>query len=215
MDNISNRKILKTAMFFFLMSALVLPVFSQNERPDAYQLYLDGKYEESISVCKAEIAEQSDVVSYYVMGWSLMALHRYNDAIKEMKVALTRHGKHRKVIHILAEAYYNIGEYEEAETYLGDYIKIAPDGEAIGEVYYYLGEIFLRLKEYQHADIAFTTAVYHEKTRSEWWTRLGYCRQQAKEYQYAILAYKEAIRLNPGDTSAIKGLKECEALLGA
>lgn len=203
-----------TVFFSVLVFALVTPLFAQTEKPDAYQLYLDGKYEESIEVCKAEIAEQSDVVSYYVMGWNLMALRRYNDAIKEMTTALSRHGKHRKVIHILAEAYYKIGEYEESETYLEDYIKIAPDGEAIGEVYYYLGEIFLRLKEYQHADIAFATAVYHEKNKSEWWTRLGYCRQQAKEYQYAVMAYKEAIRLNPGDTSAIKGLKECEALLG-
>lgn len=215
MNNINRRKFIRTAVLLVLMLTMVFPAFSQTETQDAYQLFIDGKYQEAIKVCRAEIADKSDVVSYYVMGWSLLALRRYNDAIKEMTIALSRHGKHRKVIHILSEAYYRAGEYEKAETYLEDYIKIAPDGEAIGEVYYFLGEIFLKLKEYQHADIAFTTAVYHEKNKSEWWTRLGYCRQQAKEYQYAIMAYKEAIRLNPGNTSAIKGLKECESLLGA
>ena len=200
--------------YVLLLALLIAPVFFSFADEDAYLLYTQGKYQDSIDTCYKEIENHSNVVSFYVLGYSLLALGRYEEAVSQMQICLERHGKHRKVIKILGEAYYRLGENKLAQQYFEDYIRIAPNGESIAESYYFLGEIFLRYKEYQHADIAFSTALYHIKNNSFWWTRLGYSRQRAGDPEDAINAYKEALLLNPGSAEALKGLRECEGLLG-
>ncbi|MBN1648019.1 MAG: tetratricopeptide repeat protein [Spirochaetales bacterium] len=205
----------RIVLFLIVMAIPLALLPAQETRRDAAVLYEEGKYKEAIEVCRAEIVAEPNSVSYYVMGWCYLALGQYRTVVTEMNNAEPGIRKHRKIIHILAEAHFRLGEYEKSEEYCIDYIKNAPNGESIGEVYYFLGEIFLRMKEYEHADIAFLTALHYQEKKSDWWTRLGYCRQQARKYDQAINAYDQAIRLNPGNEAALKGRSECEKLLGA
>lgn len=202
---------MKIKLFVIMLVLISASLFAEG----ADVLFDKGRYEEAVIECKKEIAVESNVVSYYVMGWSLMRLGKYEEVITEMLKAIDRHGRHRKVILNIAKAYYKTGEYEKAEQYYKEYIKNNPSGESIATVYYYLGEIFLVYKEYQHADIAFSTAVYIDKNKSHWLARLGYSRQQSGDYASAIEAYSRALKLDPGSQEALKGKKECEALLGA
>ena len=73
---------------------------------------------------------------------------------------------------------------------------IAPTGDRIDMVYYYMGEIFIRLGEFNHADISISTALYHNPNIARWWSRLGYAREMASDYTYALDAYRKALRLN-------------------
>ena len=38
-----------------------------------------------------------------------------------------------------------------------------------------------------------------------WWTRLGYAREMAGNYAESLIAYEEALKLNPQKTDAIRG----------
>jgi tetratricopeptide (TPR) repeat protein len=78
-----------------------------------------------------------------------------------------------------------------------------------------MGEIFIRLGEYHHADIAFTTAVYHFPNSARWWSRLGYAREMAEDWKYSAEAYDKALQLNSSYTEAVRGLGRVKAKLGA
>ena len=68
-----------------------------------------------------------------------------------------------------------------------------------------MGEIFIRLAEYNHADIAFSTALYHSPNISLWWSRLGYAREMAEDYKHSLDAYEKALALNPNLLDADRG----------
>ena len=54
-----------------------------------------------------------------------------------------------------------------------------PTGDRIGQVYYFMGETYIRLGQYNNADIALSTALYHIPSAARWWSRLGYAREGA------------------------------------
>jgi tetratricopeptide (TPR) repeat protein len=68
-----------------------------------------------------------------------------------------------------------------------------------------MGEIFIQLGEFNHADIALTTAVYHDPEKHVWWSRLGYARENIKDFKFALEAYQQALTLNPSFREAREG----------
>ena len=68
-----------------------------------------------------------------------------------------------------------------------------------------MGELYLRLAKYKHADIALSAAVTLETVNSLWWSRLGYAREQTRDYRYSLEAYNRALTLNKNLTDAQRG----------
>lgn len=197
-----------------LLIGLITPLWSQ-ERPDALQLYRDGNYQRAAEVCLDELKETPrNMNSYVVLGWSLIKLGRYKDALDYGLKALEISRYDVRVIQIVGEAYYYLGNNQEALKYLEEYTVIAPTGDLIGEVYYQMGEIFIRLGEYNRADLALSTAVFHNPRIALWWARLAYAREQAKDYRYAMDAYGKALQLNPNLNDALRGRQRLEVLMG-
>lgn len=197
-----------------LLIGLITPLWSQ-ERPDALQLYRDGNYQRAAEVCLDELKETPrNMNSYVVLGWSLIKLGRYKDALDYGLKALEISRYDVRVIQIVGEAYYYLGNNQEALKYLEEYTVIAPTGDLIGEVYYQMGEIFIRLGEYNRADLALSTAVFHNPRIALWWARLAYAREQGKDYRYAMEAYGKALQLNPNLNDALRGRQRLEVLMG-
>jgi tetratricopeptide (TPR) repeat protein len=151
--------------------------------------------------------------SYSVLGWSLLQLRRYDEAITYGEQALRLSQHDYRIVEILAEAYFFTGETLKALHYFERYTILNPIGERIKTAYYFMGEIFIQLGEYNHADIAFSTAVYHAPNVATWWARLGYAREMAEEYETSIVAYERALELNPTLQEAKEGLERVQARL--
>ena len=197
-----------------LIIAVALPSLPAQDRADALQLYKQGNYAKAVQVCYDEIKElPRNMNSYVVLGWSLLKLGKNQEAVEYGKKALEISRYDNRILQILAEAYYNNGNNLEALKYLEEYATISPTGDLIDEVYYYMGEIFIRLGEYNHADIAFTTAVHYDPNVALWWARLGYAREQAKDFRFAVEAYNKALQLNPNLGDAIRGRQRAQNLL--
>jgi tetratricopeptide (TPR) repeat protein len=198
----------------FLIVGMAIPLLGQ-ERPDALQLYRDGNYQRAAEVCLDELKETPrNMNSYVVLGWSLIKLGRYKDALEYGLKALEVSRYDVRVIQIVGEAYYYLGNNQEALKYLEEYTVIAPTGDLIGEVYYQMGEIFIRLGEYNRADLALSTAVFHNPRIALYWARLAYAREQAKDYRYAMEAYGKALQLNPNLSDALRGRQRLQGLMG-
>jgi tetratricopeptide (TPR) repeat protein len=199
-----------------LLIMILLPVLlAAQERPDALAMYRQGEYEKAISVCLNELeASPRNMNSFTVLGWSLIALKRYQDALDYGMQGLDISRYDHRVVEIVAEANFYLGNNLESLKYFEEYTVLAPTGDRIGIVYFFMGEIFIRIGEYSHADIAFSTAVYHRPNIARWWARLGYAREMAEDFIFAMEAYDQALKLNPSLSDALRGKERAAAKMG-
>ena len=169
---------------------------SAQDKPDALRLYVDGKNDEARKACLAEIAASpSNVESYVVLSWSLIALGRYADA---ENYALKGYALRRdpRLTETLGETAYFLGRNEAALRNFQNYVGAVPEGGRVGMAYYYIGEIYLRLGRFGHADIAFSTALQFTPGSAKWWARLGYARERCGDAAHALEAYKKALSID-------------------
>ncbi len=184
-------------------------------RADALLEYKKGNYSKAVEICLSEIERMPrNMDSYVVLGWTYIKTGKYQDSLDTGLSALKISRHDTRVIEIVAEAYYYLGKNIEALKYFEEYTVLAPTGDRIELAYFFMGEIFIRLGEYHHADIAFTTAVYHFPNSARWWSRLGYAREMAEDWKYSADAYEKALQLNSSYTEASRGLSRVKAKLG-
>ena len=187
------------------------------EKPDALALYNQKKYAESAQICLKEIEETpKNMDSYIVLGWALLGQKKYSDAAKyaEMGMKVSRYDPRN--LFTAAEAYYYIGDNKKALKYLEEYAQIAnkTTDKRLKHIYYFMGEIYIRKSEYSSADMAFSTALHYDNKVADWWARLGYAREMSKNYEWALEAYENALKLEPNHTEAKRGKNNVEHLLG-
>ncbi|MDR2631429.1 MAG: tetratricopeptide repeat protein [Spirochaetaceae bacterium] len=199
-------------MFFLLIPQLT--VFAQN-KPDAVRAYRNGNYEQAVSICLNEIAaNRNNIESYVVICWSLIRLNRFEEAQTYAQTGRNLSRYDPRIIEILGEINYFQGSNHEALSYFQEYINLAPEGQRIEMVYYFMGEIFIRLGRFRHADIALSTAVHRVPENAAWWTRLAYARENAGDLSEAAVAYERALSLDAQLSDARRGLDRIRQALG-
>jgi tetratricopeptide (TPR) repeat protein len=180
--------------------------FSQT-RPDALLEYRNRNYEAAVTICKNELVETpTNLESHVVICWSLISLGRYEEALGYARTGRTISRYDPRIVEVLGEIGYYQGRNNESLQYFQEYINLAPEGSRIDTVYYFIGEIYIRLGRFRHADIALSTAVHYVPGNAAWWTRLAYARENAGELPAAVNAYERALALNAQYTDARRGL---------
>ena len=196
-----------------LIGVIATGTLGAQTRPDALELYRQGQFEQAVQVCLQELEERGSdqtrlrMDSYTVLGWSYIRLGRYREALDVSREARSEVRYDIRIIENEAEALFYLGQNTEALTLFEEYVSLSPTGERIDIVYYFMGEIFLRLAEYRHADIAFSTALHHSPQVARWWARLGYAREQLQDLEGAGSAYAQALELQPSLEEARVGLE--------
>ena len=200
---------MKKSLFIILFITLFFNIYSQtaNPKPDALKLYREGKFTESIEICISEIQDNPENLdSYAVLCWGLVANRQYSEAEYWADKGRQVSKYDPRLVEIQAEANFYLGKNKDALSLFQEYISLIPSsGSRFGEAYYFMGEIYIRLAKYNHADIAFTTAVKTEPLKEYWWTRLGYAREMAANYGISLEAYEQALTLNPSQADAKAG----------
>ena len=204
------KKILSISILFLLS----IPVFAQ-AKVDALKLYREKKFTEAIAACEAELAANpNNMDSYAVLCWSLVRNKQYVEAEQRAIEANKKNPYDVRIMEILGEARYFLGKNNGAMEQFQKYVANAPESSSrVGTAYYYMGEIYIRQARYQHADIALSAAVRKEPLIANWWVRLGYSREMAKNYYEAANAYDEALRLNSSSIEAERGRNRVAAKL--
>jgi len=211
---------MKAAVRFCFFSLLLIfsltSVSYAQTRPDALIEYRLGNFQRAVQICLDEIAEDpSNLESHVVICWSLLSLNRYEEALRYARAGRALHRYDTRIMEILGEIYYYQGLNNEALQYFQEYTSLAPEGQRIGSVYYYMGEIFIRQGKFRHADIALSTAVHWIPGNATWWARLAYTRENAGDLNSAIEAYERSLSLNAQLTDAQRGLDRIRRTMGA
>jgi len=201
---------------FFAVLAMLFSaahLFAQ-VRPDALQEFRNGNYLRSVEICRNEIAENPrNLESHVVICWSLIRLGRFEEALQYARAGRNISRYDLRIIHILGEVSYYLGRNDDALRYFREFISLAPPGVRVDRAYYFLGEIYIRLGRFRHADIALSTAVRWVPGNAAWWARLGYARENAGDMLEAITAYERALSLNPHLGDALRGLERTRLAL--
>ena len=204
------RRLWMPAALLLMVVSLAVDVAAQ-EQEDALVEYRQGRYVRAVEITLSELNDDpANLDAYTVLGWSLLALQRYEEALEYGLAGLQVSRFDHRIVHIVGEAQFRLGNQLEALSHFQDYTALAPTGNQVDEVYYLIGEIHLSLEEYHHADIALTTAVFLSENQPRWWARLGYAREMAGSTQYAAVAYREALTRNPNLLEAQRGLERVE-----
>ncbi len=201
-------------LFIAIIAALYCSVAipAQTKR-DALRAYNLGNFPEAVEICVEELRNFATADSYVVLGWSLVKLQEYERAEAHMLEARKQYRYDPRLIEIYGEILYYKGENDKALKVFQEYASLAPEGSRIDLVYYFMGEILIRLGRYRHADIALSTAIRFVPGNALWWTRLGYAREKAGEASHAADAYDRAIALDPLAQDAIRGLERVRRML--
>jgi tetratricopeptide (TPR) repeat protein len=201
------------AVVILLTAAVVAPLCAQ-DKPDALELFRANKYAEAIKVCQQELGvSPNNIDSIVVMGWCYLRLQQYADALATGQKAVAINPNDPRAIQVIGEADVFLGKINDALTNLEEYVALRPNGDRIARVYWLMGECYIRLKEYQNADIAISTAVYYEQNNALWWARLGYARECANDLKWAADAYARALKLDPGLGDAQRGKESVDKKL--
>ncbi len=206
------RSTLATAVI--LAAVLLTPagLSAQTDAPDALQAYREGRFPDAIQITRDELAANpNNLDSYVVLGWSLNALRRSQEAIDSSLRALQINQFDSRILQIIAEAHVVSGNAMEALHYLERYVRVAPTGAFIDWAYFAMGEILIEFGEYHRADIAISASVYHNGRSAARWARLGHAREQVGEWVPALEAYDRALQLNPNLADAVSGRQRVRA----
>jgi tetratricopeptide (TPR) repeat protein len=196
----------RVAAAALILAALVSAQLFAQDKPDALELYRANRFADAIKVCQQELAiSPNNIDSYVVMGWSYLRLQQFGDAMAAAQKAVALNPNDPRVVQITGEADVFLGKIDDALKNLQEYVALRPGGDRIGRVYWLMGECYIRLKEYQNADIAISTSVYYEQNNAVWWARLGYARELANDLKWASDAYARALKLDPSLTDAQHG----------
>ena len=190
-----------------------LRLYAQASTSDSAILRDLGRYEESRRLALDAIqVNSSDIESYIVLCQDLLALGRFADA---ENYALKAYAVKRdaRLSEILGEAAFNLGRNAAALKHFQNYVAAVPEGANIGVAYYHMGEIYLRLARYAHADIAFTMALQFSPGNAHWWARAGWACEKAGDSKGALDAYRAALAIEPRLDDALLGRDRVQALV--
>lgn len=200
----------RPSLFFLLLILFCTPVFARN---DPFELYRNGRYQNAIDSALNMLKDnERNIDLYVVLCWSLIALERYESAANYAVRGRIVSRYDPRIVETLGEALFHLGQNLEALRLFEEYVQLAPEGARIDQAYYHMGELYIRLGHFRHADISLSMAVRYQPGNSLWWLRLGYAREEAKEREYAIRAYSRVLELSPQSLDAKMGL---ERLLGS
>jgi len=123
MNNRVQRVLTGAALLLLMVPFMV----TGQSRPDALELYRQGRFDQAAEVTLQEIRDNpSNLDAYTVLGWSLLALNRDAEALEYGLAGLQVSRFDHRIVNIVGEAHYRMGSYTDALQYMQNYAGYRP-----------------------------------------------------------------------------------------
>ena len=177
------------------------PALSAQSGSAAYAPFRQGDYQQAIQIVQGELLNSpNNIDSRIILSWSMLAIGQNQNSLDVALDTQRLTPNDERVIAVIGEAHYQLGNYLDALPFLERYVALAPTGIAIGRIHSIMGEIFIQFGEYHHATIALSAAVHFDPSVFAWWQRLGFAHEQLSQHALAGSAYQRALQINPNSS---------------
>lgn len=167
-----------------------------NRIQEAKELSLRGRVGEAEAVMIEVVRRDPEVVdAYFVLGNICFKQKRFRDAIGWLAEALERKPDYDFVVLNMAIAYIELGEIEEAERTLADFVERFP---ADSILYITLGDINIKKEDYARAAAYFEECLRLNPTSGAAYNKLSRVRILQDRPEDALAFARKARELNPG-----------------
>ncbi len=173
-----------------------------------------AKYRDSVAICEKELAaDPTRMDSYTVKCWSLFRLDRFREVV-DIGAAGLKVKFDARIVEVMGEAYFHLNDDANAMRFLQRYLdNVGEYGDRVPTAYFYMAESLMRQKKLDHADIAYSLAVYREPGIARWWYRYASVVETLGDYSRSSELYARALKLSPGMAEAIAGQARVKARL--
>jgi Tfp pilus assembly protein PilF len=144
---------------------------------------------------------------YYNKGMNEFKEGDYSEATVEFKKAVEMDGKYFKAYYALGRSYEKLKKAKEAEEAYEAALKIDPKSLPVREA---LGLNYFHQKKFDDAEKHLKVARTHGSKVAEVYYCLGEIEQREHSCRTAIIAFKQALKLDPDYIPARNGLKAAE-----
>lgn len=174
----------------------------------------EAKYRQAIAICDAELAENPQRMdAFTVKSWSLFRLGRYREVV-DLGTQALRIKFDARIVQVMGEAYFHLGDDATSLRNLQRYIDNAGEfADRVPTTYFYMAESYVRMRRYDHADIAYAMAVYREPNMPRWWLRYGLAAEALGDFRRADEYFGRALKLSPTMAEAREGQTRVRAKL--
>jgi tetratricopeptide (TPR) repeat protein len=163
--------------------------------------------EKAIRKMAREIAKDRDA-DFYQTGMTEFMKGDFKDAVEAFKKAVNEDSKDYKSYYALGQSYEKLNKGQEAAGAYEEALKINPAYLPAREA---AGLLYFQQKKFQEAETHLKEARTLKSEVAEVYYCLGEIEQREKACKTAIIAYKQALKLNPDFVAARNGLKVAEA----
>lgn len=173
-----------------------------------------AKYRDSVIICDKELAaDPTRMDSYTVKCWSLFRLERYREVV-DIGAAGLKVKFDARIVEVMGEAYFHLNDDSNAMRFLQRYLdNVGEYGDRVPTAYFYMAESLMRQKKLDHADIAYSLAVYREPGIARWWYRYASVAELLGDYKRSSELYGKALKLSPSMAEALAGQARVKAKL--
>lgn len=160
-------------------------------------------YEESLKYYNRQI-ELDDNDYYYInRGWCFLRLNRFDEAMKDFKMASEIDPQNGYAYNGMAYTYKEQCEYDKAIEFFQKVLEINSN---FGYAYRYMGQCYEELKKFEEADNYYTKAIEMYPDDEMLYLDRGLLYSNLKQYEKAIIDYQRAIDIDPNYSYAYNNM---------
>jgi tetratricopeptide (TPR) repeat protein len=188
-------------------SSRTKPSVPQDQTAEAWQLYLQGKYElATVELKKLLHRGRQDALTWRALAWCQYSMFRYQEALVSINEAISLDEKNEESRSLKASILTEDGIQRgiKANLVLAKEIfsDIAKDSDLWIDHYNY-GNVLQALGEYETAKQEFLIAVSQNPMQAEVWKNLGTVYYHLEKYEKEIDCYNKALAINGDLTEAL------------
>jgi tetratricopeptide (TPR) repeat protein len=207
-----KKKLLSMGLLFILITSFSGCSTAGDFYNDGKKSFVNGNYEEAASSFVAAINANPNRADYYIdYGMSLIALHKYEEALAQFDLAymekdiLLVKQNNKRILRGKGIVYYQLLQYEKAIEEFKEALKINELSKLDMDILYYMGSSLMTIGSYGEAIETYTKLFTIDGENTVAFNNRALCYRNLGDYEKSLVDYDMAIKISPNNYGAYLG----------
>lgn len=207
-----KKKLLSMGLLFILITSFSGCSTAGDFYKDGKKSFVNGNYEEAASSFVAAINANPNRADYYIdYGMSLIALHKYEEALAQFDLAymekdiLLVKQNNKRILRGKGIVYYQLLQYEKAIEEFKEALKINELSKLDMDILYYMGSSLMTIGSYEEAIETYTELLTIDGENTVAFNNRALCYRNLGDYEKSLVDYDMAIKISLNNYGAYLG----------